>query len=168
VLKAVKNITTKIAQELKGMDILDQKKIDQKMIELDGTKNKSKLGANAILAVSLAVAHAAAKSRGILLYSHINDIANKPAASIPMPMMNILNGGQHAAGSTDIQETMIVPVGATTYNHAVRIGSEVFQELKAILHKKGYATTVGDKGKGDEGKDKEASVLALLTRKAGG
>lgn len=164
VQKAIDNIHTHILPAVRGMMADDQLAIDTRMIELDGTENKSNLGANAILAVSLAAAHAAAKARNILLYAHINDIAANPTMSIPMPMMNILNGGQHAAGSTDIQETMIVPVGAKTYNCAMRMGSEVFQKLKAILHTKGYATTVGDEGgfaPAVKGGNQEALELAL-------
>jgi len=146
VQKAIDNIHNIIAPAIKGMRADDQFAIDERMIQLDGTPNKEHLGANAILAVSLAVAHAAAKTRGILLYAHINDIAGNPAMSLPMPMMNVLNGGQHAAGSTDIQETMIVPIGAKSYREAAQIGSEVFHALKIVLNKKGYATTVGDEG----------------------
>lgn len=146
VQKAIANIHEVILPVVKGMRADDQFALDARMIELDGSPNKSTLGANALLAVSLAAAHAAAKARGIVLYSHINDIAGNPSKSIPMPMMNILNGGQHAADSTDIQETMIVPVGATSYMQAVRMGSEVFQELKSVLKKYGYITTVGDEG----------------------
>lgn len=146
VMHAVNNITQKIAPVLKGLRADDQFGIDQKMIDLDGTPNKGHLGANAILAVSLACAHAAAKARGLILYQHINDIAGKPRMSLPMPMMNILNGGKHAEGSTDVQETMLVPIGAKTYAQAVQIGAEVFAELKQLLHQKGYGTTVGDEG----------------------
>ena len=146
VQKALQNIAEKIAPNIQGMRADDQFAIDKKMIELDGTANKSSLGANAILAVSLAVAHAASKARGVLLYSHINDIAGGVRKSIPMPMMNILNGGKHAAGSTDIQETMIIPIGAQNYRQAVQMGTEVFHKLGELLKKAGYATTVGDGG----------------------
>lgn len=146
VFNAITNIHEKIQPALAGMRADDQFAIDARMLELDGSANKSNLGANAILAVSLATAHAAAKARNVILYAHINDIAGNPAKNIPMPMMNILNGGQHAAGSTDIQETMIVPVGAHTYSEAIKMGSEVFQQLKEVLKKHGYATTVGDEG----------------------
>lgn len=146
VQKALQNIAEKIAPNIQGMRADDQFAIDKKMIELDGTANKSSLGANAILAVSLAVAHAASKARGVLLYSHINDIAGGVRKSIPMPMMNILNGGKHAAGSTDIQETMIIPIGAQNYRQAVQMGTEVFHKLGELLKKAGYATTVGDEG----------------------
>ncbi len=146
VLKAIANIHEIILPALRGMRADDQRAIDKKLIELDGTPNKARLGANATLAVSLATAHAAAHARGVVLYVHINDIAGNPAASIPMPMMNILNGGQHAAGSTDIQESMIIPAGAKSYAEAVQIGAEVFHELKKVLQKHHYVTTVGDEG----------------------
>ncbi len=146
VLKAIDNIHTIILPALRGMRADDQFAVDARMIDLDGTPNKSRLGANALLAVSLAMAHAAAKARNVILYKHINDIAGNPTMSIPMPMMNILNGGQHAAGSTDIQESMIIPVGATSYAEAVRNGVEVFHSLKKVLSEQGYATTVGDEG----------------------
>lgn len=146
VKKAINNICEHILPAVVGMQADDQFAIDAKMIKLDGSPNKSNLGANAILAVSLAVAHAAAKARNMLLYAHINDIAGNPTKNIPMPMMNVLNGGQHAAGSTDIQETMIVPIGAKNYTEAIQIGSEVFYNLKSALNTHGYATTVGDEG----------------------
>jgi enolase len=168
VQKAIDNIQYEILPVLRGMRADDQFAIDARMIELDGTTNKSRLGANAILAVSLATAHAAAKARGILLYLHVNDIAGNPQKSIPMPMMNILNGGQHAAGSTDIQETMIVPVGAHSYHDAIRMGVEIFQELKNVLRDTGYTTTVGDEGgfaPAVRGGNVEALELALQATK---
>ncbi len=168
VQKAIDNIQYEILPVLRGMRADDQFAIDARMIEIDGTTNKSRLGANAILAVSLATAHAAAKARGILLYLHINDIAGNPEKCIPMPMMNILNGGQHAAGSTDIQETMIIPVGAKSYHDAVRTGSEIFQELKNVLRDTGYTTTVGDEGgfaPAVRGGNVEALELALQATK---
>jgi enolase len=116
------------------------------MIDVDGTPNKESLGANAILAVSLASAHAAANARGILLYAHIADIAHNSDKSLPMPMMNVLNGGKHATGSTDVQETMIIPKNATSFAHAIQIGSEVFQSLKKTLAARGESTAVGDEG----------------------
>jgi enolase len=146
VTKAIAYVVGEIADTLKGVSADDQYLIDQKMIELDGTKNKSRLGANAILAVSLAAAHAAAKERGILLYAHINDIAHNPVMNLPMPMMNVLNGGKHASHSSDFQEFMIIPVAADSYAKAVQIGSEVFQSLKRIISDKGHATAVGDEG----------------------
>lgn len=146
VSKAVANIHDKIQPALKGIRADDQYLIDQTMIDLDGTPNKENLGANAILAVSLACAHAAAKGRGILLYAHIADIAHNSNKSLPMPMMNVLNGGKHASGSTDVQETMIIPKNATSFMHAIQIGSEVFQSLKKILAARGESTAVGDEG----------------------
>jgi enolase len=146
VTKAVAYIAGEINDALKGIAADDQYLVDQKMRELDGTGNKSRLGANAILAVSLAVAHAAAKERGVLLYTHINDIAHKPAMNIPMPMMNILNGGKHASHSSDFQEFMIIPVSADSYSKAIRIGSEIFHSLKDIISKTGHNIAVGDEG----------------------
>lgn len=146
VLKAVANINTEIAQALIGKDASDQKAIDQAMIDLDGTPNKGRLGANAILAVSLAAAKAAALSAKKPFYEYLGGLAGTPSYTLPMPMMNVINGGQHAAGSTDIQEFMIIPTGAATFSDAIRRGSEVFQQLKKVLHDKDYATTVGDEG----------------------
>jgi enolase len=148
VLKAVANANGEIAQALVGMDADDQAAIDQKMIALDGTPNKSRLGANAILAVSLATAKASALSKNISLFSHINMLSggNGNVATLPVPLMNIINGGQHAAGSTDIQEFMIVPVGARSFSEALQMGAGVFHALKKVLAGKGYGTTVGDEG----------------------
>lgn len=146
VTKAIANIEDEINSCLKGILADDQFLLDKKMIELDGTPNKSRLGANAILAVSLACAHAAANARQIALYSHINDIAQKPAKTIPMPMMNVLNGGQHASNSADFQEFMIVPLAAKTYADAVQIGAEIFQSLKKEIASHGMSTAVGDEG----------------------
>lgn len=146
VLKAVSNINGEISKLLTGVMADDQNLIDNKMIELDGTENKSRLGANAILAVSLAVAHAAANSRKITLYQHINDIAHNPQMTIPMPMMNVLNGGKHASNSSDFQEFMIIPISARSYASAVQIGCEIFYELKKLISSKHGTTTVGDEG----------------------
>jgi len=146
VTKAIANIQGEIRQSLIGTLADDQFKIDQKLIELDGSPNKSRLGANSILAVSLACAHAAAKTRNVALYQHINDIAHNPAMSIPMPMMNVLNGGQHASNSSDFQEFMIIPLRAKSYAQAVQIGAEVFQSLKNIIASHGHSTAVGDEG----------------------
>ena len=146
VLKAVANINTEIAQALIGKDASQQQEIDQIMIDLDGTPNKGRLGANAILAVSLAAAKAAAASAKKPFYEYLGTLAGTSSYSLPMPMMNVINGGQHAAGSTDIQEFMIIPTGAATFSDAIRMGSEIFQQLKKVLHDKGYATTVGDEG----------------------
>ena len=146
VYSAVSNIHNTILPVLRGVMADDQFKVDQLMIDCDGTANKSVLGANAILAVSLATAHAAAASRGVLLYNHIADIAQPKEKTLPMPMLNVLNGGKHADGSTDIQESMIIPVGATSFAHAIQMSAEIFFELKNVLKNKGYATTVGDEG----------------------
>lgn len=164
VYNAVANIHTKILPVLKGMPADDQFKIDQTMIDIDGTPNKSNLGANAILAVSLAVAHAAAKARGILLYNHIADIAQPMQKTLPMPMLNVLNGGKHASGSTDIQESMIVPVGAHNFSHALQIADEVFMSLKEVLKENHYPTTVGDEGGfAPSVKNGNAEAFTLLT-----
>jgi enolase len=146
VLKAVTNVNIFLSKQLKGKE-WNQKSIDEKMIELDGTETKSKLGANAILGVSMAFAHAQAKSEKKPLYKYFAQIAKtgKPM-SLPLPMMNILNGGKHAENSTDLQEFMVMPVGAKTWSQALQMGAEVFHSLKKILKKKGLATTVGDEG----------------------
>ncbi len=146
VTKAIANIEGEIFAILKGVLADDQYLIDQKLIELDGTPNKSRLGANAILAVSLACAQAAAKTRNLALYLHINDIAQNPSKSIPMPMMNVLNGGQHATNSSDFQEFMIIPLKAKNYAEAVKVGAEVFQALKKIIASSDHSTAVGDEG----------------------
>ncbi len=143
VLQAVQNVNTLIADELHGYYITDQNEIDQKMIELDGTPNKAKLGANAILGVSMAVANAAAQETNQALFRYIGG-AN--ANTLPIPMMNILNGGSHADNSIDFQEFMIMPVGAQNFSHAIQMGAEVFHNLKAVLKKQGYSTNVGDEG----------------------
>src|SRR4051812_23745294 len=143
VLGAVANVNDTIASELKGMDALDQRAIDEKLIALDGTPNKAKLGANALLAVSLANARAAANLRHLPLYRHLGgDAAN----TLPVPMMNIINGGAHADNNVDFQEFMIVPVGAPRFAEALRTGAEIFHKLKSILKQKGYSTGVGDEG----------------------
>jgi enolase len=142
VRKAVANVEGAIARALMGADALDQKSIDQKMIALDGTENKSKLGANAMLGVSLATAHAVAASRGIPLYRHLNSNAHV----MPVPMMNVLNGGRHADSNVDMQEFMIMPVGADNMADAIRMGAEVFHALAAVLKKRGHSTNVGDEG----------------------
>ncbi len=143
VLKAVENVEEKIAPHLIGMDVLDQMEIDALMIELDGTPNKSKLGANAILGVSMACAHAAAEYLEIPLYRYLGGTY---AHLLPVPMMNILNGGKHADNNVDIQEFMIVPAGAETVRDAIRMGSEVFHHLKEVLKAQGHVTSVGDEG----------------------
>lgn len=143
VLNAVDNVNTIIAPEILGMDALDQAGIDLVMIDLDGTENKGKLGANAILGVSLAVARAAANYSGMPLYQYIGGVN---ARELPVPMMNILNGGQHADNNVDIQEFMILPVGAPNFADAYRMGAEVYHSLKKVLKGKGLATAVGDEG----------------------
>jgi len=143
VLKAVANVNDVIARELKGIDALDQRGIDRKLIELDGTPNKSNLGANALLSVSMANARAAANSRKQPLYRYLGgDGAN----TLPVPMMNIINGGAHADNNVDFQEFMIVPIGADRFSEALRMGAEIFHTLKSVLKKKGYGTAVGDEG----------------------
>jgi enolase len=143
VLNAVNNVNTTIADELIGWDVADQTGIDQKMIDLDGTENKSKLGANAILAVSLAVAKAAALEANLPLYRYIG---GTNAKILPMPMMNILNGGAHADNKIDFQEFMVMPIGASSFSEALRWGVEIFHSLKSVLKKNGYSTNVGDEG----------------------
>lgn len=146
VLKAVDNVNGEIAAALKGVDPFDQRAIDQKMRDLDGTENKGRLGANAILAVSLAVAKAAARTKGVELYEYINELSGGQKMVMPMPMINVMNGGQHALGATDIQEYMIVPVGASTFADAMRMSAEVFHTLAKVLKREDYPTTVGDEG----------------------
>ena len=143
VLKAVQNVNDVIAEELEGMDVLEQKLIDEVLIDLDGTSNKSKLGANAILGVSLACAKAAADASALPLYKYIGGAF---AHTLPTPMMNIINGGQHADNNVDIQEFMIMPVGAETFRDALRMGTETFHALKKVLSEKKYNTAVGDEG----------------------
>ena len=143
VLKAIQNIKTAINEELKGVYVSEQVLIDQKMIELDGTPNKANLGANAMLAVSLACAKAAAEESGQTLYNYIGGVN---ARELPIPMMNILNGGSHADNSIDFQEFMVMPVGAKSFTHALQIGSEIFHNLKNILHDRNLNTAVGDEG----------------------
>lgn len=140
---AVRNANTEIADAVKGMDAADQAAVDQKMIELDGTENKARLGANALLAVSMANAHAMANESGQPLYQYLGQA---DTYKLPVPMMNIINGGEHADNSVDIQEFMILPVGATNMADAVRYGAEVFHNLKSVLKKKGFNTAVGDEG----------------------
>ncbi len=143
VLTAVNNVNSQIADQIIGMDATDQAGIDARMIELDGTESKSNLGANAILGVSLAVAKAAAEVLGLPLYRYIGGVN---ARELPLPMMNILNGGAHADNNVDIQEFMIMPVGARNFSMALRMGAEIFHSLKSVLKKKGYNTSVGDEG----------------------
>ncbi|ANE46859.1 enolase [Paenibacillus swuensis] len=143
VLKAVDNVNEIIAPEIIGLDALDQVGVDQKMIELDGTPNKAKLGANAILAVSMATARAAAEALDVPLYVYLGGFNAK---TLPVPMMNIINGGEHADNNIDVQEFMVLPVGAENFKEALRIGAEIFHSLKAVLKEKGLNTAVGDEG----------------------
>ena len=167
VQKAVTHVQRIITPKLLGMDVLNQKRIDEAMLRLDGTSNKKRLGANAILAVSLACAKAAADYLGIPLYEYLGGLS---AVEIPLPMMNILNGGAHADNNVDLQECMILPVGARSFREALRMGVEVFQHLKAVLKAKGYKTSVGDEGgfAPDLKSNEEAFSLILeAVRKAG-
>ena len=143
VLKAVENVNTLIADELFGLDVLDQNEIDKKLLALDGTPNKDRLGANAILGVSLACAKAGALVTGQPLYRYVGGVS---ANTLPIPMMNILNGGSHADNSIDFQEFMIMPVGATSFRQAIQWGAEIFHNLKTVLKNAGYSTNVGDEG----------------------
>ncbi len=141
--QAVTNVNTTIAQEITGTSVFEQEQIDQMMIDLDGTSNKSKLGANAILGVSLAVAKAAANELGLPLYRYIGGVSAK---TLPVPMMNIINGGSHSDAPIAFQEFMIMPVGATSFTHAMQMGSEIFHHLKKVLHDRNLSTAVGDEG----------------------
>ncbi|WP_334111220.1 phosphopyruvate hydratase [Thermodesulfitimonas autotrophica] len=143
VLKAVKHVNNEIAAEIVGLNALEQREIDRTLIELDGTENKSRLGANAILGVSLAVARAAAEWVGLPLYRYLGGVG---ANLLPVPLMNVLNGGRHADNNLDLQEFMIVPVGAPTFADALRMGAEVYHSLRRILHERGLSTAVGDEG----------------------
>ncbi|MBO7081779.1 MAG: phosphopyruvate hydratase [Neisseriaceae bacterium] len=159
VLKAVANINDEIADKLIGVDIADQAYIDQLMLDLDGTENKGRLGANATLAVSLAVARAAAEEAGLPLYRYVGGAG--PMA-MPVPMMNVINGGAHANNSLDIQEFMIMPVGATSFRGALRCGAEVFHHLKKLCDQKGYSTTVGDEGGFAPNLDRHEDAIKLI------
>ena len=143
VLKAVQNVNDILAEELQGYYVSEQAEIDKRMLEIDGTPNKAKLGANAILGVSLAAAHAAAQETNQFLFRYVGGVNAK---TLPIPMMNILNGGSHADNSIDFQEFMIMPVGAETFSQAIQMGAEVFHNLKSVLKKSGYSTNVGDEG----------------------
>lgn len=147
VLKAVENVNGEIARAVSGMRVDDQRTLDEKLISLDGTPNKSRLGANAMLAVSLACARAAALSRALPLFEYIGSLSShKRQPTLPLPQCNIINGGKHAAGSTDIQEFMIMPIGAPTFREGLRMAAEVFHALKKVLEENWYGTTVGDEG----------------------
>jgi len=140
--KAVSNVEGELKDAVMGMDVQDQEALDRKMIELDGTENKSRLGANAILGISLAAAHAAANEKDVMLWEHLNP----EATLLPLPMMNLINGGAHADGSVDFQEFMVMPKGASSFKEALRYGAETFHALKKLLKKAGYSTAVGDEG----------------------
>lgn len=170
VLKAVANVNGEIANALLGKPADDQFRLDQIMIDLDGTPNKSRLGANAILAVSLAAARAAANQRGLPLFRHLNDVSGNPQMNLPMPMMNLINGGKHALGGADIQEAMVLPIGAQSMADAVRMGAEVFHSLKTILEQQKLPTQVGDEGGFAVPVSSNEAVLEMLVeavRKAG-
>lgn len=171
VQKAVTNINTDINNALIGKDASDQRKIDQILLDLDGTENKSNLGANALLAVSLATAKAQALSDHLPLFTYFQKLAGKASPLMPVPMMNIINGGKHAAGSTDIQEFMIMPVGAESFSKALEMGANVFHSLAKVLHEKGYGTTVGDEGgfapHVKEGNKEALDLIAQAVEKAG-
>jgi enolase len=163
VLNAVNNVNNDISAALIGQDALDQGNVDKIMIELDGTENKDKLGANAILAVSLAVAKAAAMFKGVPLYAHIADINGTSGKfSMPVPMMNIINGGEHADNNVDIQEFMVQPVGASSFREALRMGAEIFHSLKKVLQGRGLSTAVGDEGGFAPNLESNAEALAVI------
>ncbi|MDR8524634.1 MULTISPECIES: phosphopyruvate hydratase [Shewanella] len=163
VLKAVENINGLIRDALMGKDATAQAALDQIMIDLDGTENKDKLGANAILAVSLAAAKAAAAFKGMPLYAHIAELNGTPGQySMPVPMMNILNGGEHADNNVDIQEFMVQPVGAKNFREALRMGAEIFHSLKSVLKAKGLSTSVGDEGGFAPDLASNADALAII------
>ena len=143
VLNAVKNVNETIARELIGESVFDQNKIDRIMIDLDGTPNKSKLGANAILGISLATAKAAANELGLPLYRYVGGVS---AHTLPVPMMNIINGGSHSDAPIAFQEFMVMPIGANSFTQAMKMGSEIFHHLKKVLHDRGLSTAVGDEG----------------------
>ena len=143
VTKAVANANGEIADAVRGLDADDQRAVDERMVELDGTPNKGRLGANAVLGVSLAAAKAAAADAGVSLFRHLG---GEEASTLPVPMLNVINGGAHAQNSIDLQEFMVVPAGASTFSDALRVGAEVFHALKALLHERGLATAVGDEG----------------------
>lgn len=167
VLQAVKNVNTVLNEELRGMQVTEQGAIDARMIEVDGTENKGKIGANAILGVSLACAKAAAMETGQELFRYVGGVN---ANTLPIPMMNILNGGSHADNSIDFQEFMVMPIGADSFSHALQMGAEVFHNLKSVLKAKGYSTNVGDEGgfAPNLGSNEEAiEVILTAIEKAG-
>lgn len=163
VLKAVEAVNTTIRERLVGMDARDQRGLDEAMCELDGTDNKETLGANAILAVSLAAAHAAAQAKGMPLYAHIAELYGKPGEYLmPVPMMNIINGGEHADNNVDIQEFMVQPVGAANFREGLRMGAEIFHALKKVLSDRGLSTSVGDEGGFAPNLSSNAEALAVI------
>ncbi|SHI90327.1 enolase [Arenibacter nanhaiticus] len=167
VTQAVNNVNTVIAEEILGMNVFEQNLVDQTMIELDGTPNKSKLGANAILGVSLAVAKAAANELGISLFRYIGGVS---ANTLPVPMMNIINGGSHSDAPIAFQEFMVMPVKATSFSHAMQMGTEIFHNLKKVLHDRGLSTAVGDEGGFAptlDGTEDALDTIALAVEKAG-
>ena len=167
VLKAVANVNDKIAPRLHGEDATEQVELDEILLQLDGTDNKSELGANAMLGVSLAAAHAAAASVGLPLYRYLGGVA---ARVLPVPMMNFLNGGKHADNNVDFQEFMIMPLGAPSFREALRMGAETFHHLKKVLHDRGLSTAVGDEGgfaPNLKSSDEALEVLATAVEKAG-
>lgn len=167
VLNAVLNVNEKIAPELIGYSVFEQADLDQTMIDLDGSHNKANLGANAILAVSMAAAKAGAQSAGLPLFNYVGGVN---ARTLPIPMMNILNGGSHADNSIDFQEFMVMPTGADSFSEALRMGTEVFHNLKSVLHKKGMSTNVGDEGgfAPNLGSNQEAIETVLMAIEAAG
>ncbi|MHB0776694.1 phosphopyruvate hydratase [Halomonas sp. WWR20] len=168
VLKAVEAINGRIRERLMGMDAQDQRNLDNVMLELDGTDNKANLGANAILAVSLAAAKAAAVDKDVPLYAHIAALYGQPDRySMPVPMMNILNGGEHADNNVDIQEFMVQPVGAANFREALRMGAEIFHALKKVLSAKGLSTSVGDEGGFAPDLSSNAEALAVIKQAVG-
>lgn len=163
VLRAVEHVNQAIAAHLQGLDALDQRAIDQALIELDGTDNKGTLGANAILAVSLATAKAAAEAKGLALYEYFAELHGTPGQfSMPVPMMNIINGGEHADNNVDIQEFMIQPIGAQNFSEALRMGAEVFHTLKKVLAERGLSTAVGDEGGFAPSLDSNEQALVVI------
>ncbi|MEZ2415152.1 phosphopyruvate hydratase [Muriicola sp. E247] len=167
VMNAVENVNTKIAEEIRGMMVFDQNLIDQTMISLDGTPNKSKLGANAILGVSLAVAKAAANEMGMSLYRYVGGVS---ANTLPVPMMNIINGGSHSDAPIAFQEFMVMPVKAKSFSHAIQMGTEIFHHLKKVLHDRGLSTAVGDEGGFAptlEGTEDALDTISIAVKNAG-
>src|SRR5437867_5854474 len=159
VLKAVEHVNTEISEAVLGLDASEQAFLDRTLIDLDGTENKSRLGANATLAVSMAVARAAAEESGLPLYRYFG---GSGAMQMPVPMMNVINGGAHANNNLDLQEMMIIPVGAPSFREALRYGAEVFQALKKIIHDKGMSTAVGDEGGFAPSVDNHEAAIRLI------